>query len=191
MIYNNINVERILTDSRTLFQAEGSLFVALRGERHDGERYVPELYARGVRAFVCSKNFDTTPYPDAHFILVDNTLDELQRIAQTCRQQTHGRVVAIIGSNGKTIVKEWLAEIVSGHLRMVRSPRSYNSQVGVPLSLLNIRPDTELAIIEAGISQRTEMQRLERIVAPDDVIVTNIGQAHQENFSSIEQKIHE
>lgn len=191
MIYNNINVERILTDSRTLFQAEGSLFVALRGERHDGERYVPELYARGVRAFVCSKNFDTTPYPDAHFILVDNTLDELQRIAQTCRQQTHGRVVAIIGSNGKTIVKEWLAEIVSGHLRMVRSPRSYNSQVGVPLSLLNIRPDTELAIIEAGISQRTEMQRLERIVAPDDVIVTNIGQAHQENFSSIEQKMHE
>lgn len=191
MIYNDINVERILTDSRNLFVAEGSLFVALRGQRHDGERYVPDLYARGVRAFVCHKGFDTTPYPEARFFLVDNTLDELQHIALSCRQQTHGRVVAIIGSNGKTIVKEWLSELVSDNMRTVRSPRSYNSQVGVPLSLLNIRQDTELAIIEAGISQRTEMQRLERIVCPDDVIVTNIGQAHQENFSSIEQKMHE
>ncbi len=191
MIYNDINVERILTDSRNLFVAEGSLFVALRGERHDGERYVPDLYARGVRAFVCHKGFDTSAFPEARFFLVDNTLDELQRIAHTCRQQNKGRVVAIVGSNGKTIVKEWLAELLSGHLRMVRSPRSYNSQVGVPLSLLNIRPDTEISIIEAGISQRAEMQRLERIVSPDDVIVTNIGQAHQENFSSIEQKMHE
>ena len=191
MIYNNINVERILTDSRNLFVAEGSLFVALRGERHDGERYVPDLYARGIRAFVCHKGFDTSAFPEAKFFLVDNTLDELQRIAHTCRQQTKGKVVAIVGSNGKTIVKEWLAELLSGLVLMVRSPRSYNSQVGVPLSLLNIRPDTQLAIIEAGISQRTEMQRLERIICPDDVIVTNIGQAHQENFSSIEQKMHE
>ncbi|MCQ2230130.1 MAG: alanine racemase [Bacteroidales bacterium] len=191
MIYKNINVERILTDSRNLFVAEGSLFVALKGERHDGSRYIADLYKRGVRAFVCHNDFDTTPYPEAKFILVDNTLDELHKIAKQKRQNSKARVVAIVGSNGKTIVKEWLAELIGGDMRTVRSPRSYNSQVGVPLSLMNIESDTELAIIEAGISQRTEMQRLENIIKPDDVIITNIGQAHQENFSSLEQKMHE
>lgn len=191
MIYKNINVERILTDSRNLFVAEGSLFVALKGERHDGSRYIADLYNRGVRAFVCHKDFDTTAYADAQFIKVDNTLDELHQTAKQKRMECKGRVVAIVGSNGKTIVKEWLAELVGGDMRTVRSPRSYNSQVGVPLSLMNIESNTELAIIEAGISQRTEMQRLENIIRPDDVIITNIGQAHQENFASLEQKLHE
>lgn len=191
MVYKGINVEHVLTDSRNLIVPAGSLFVALRGQRHDGARYVSDLYNRGVRSFICHKDFDTSPYPEAKFILAENTLDELHSLVLNHRMQNHGRVVAVIGSNGKTIVKEWLAELVGNDQKTVRSPRSYNSQVGVPLSLLNIKPDTELSIIECGISQRTEMQRLERIVCPDDVIITNIGQAHQENFSSIEQKLHE
>lgn len=191
MVYKDIEVEHVLTDSRNLVVAEGSLFVALRGERHDGARYVADLYQRGVRAFICHKDFDTTPFADAKFILADNTLDEFHNMALEQRRQNKGRVVAVVGSNGKTIVKEWLAEIVGNNLRTVRSPRSYNSQVGVPLSLLNIKPDTELSIIEAGISQRAEMQRLEKIICPDDVIITNIGQAHQENFATIEQKLQE
>ncbi|MCQ2227295.1 MAG: alanine racemase [Bacteroidales bacterium] len=191
MNYKNIEVERLLTDSRKLFTTYGTLFVALRGQRHDGAKYVADLYARGVRAFVCHSDFDVRPYPDARFILCDDTTRELQQIAKQKRRMNHGRVVAIVGSNGKTIVKDWLGELVGGDMLVVRSPRSYNSQVGVALSLWNIEPETQLSIIEAGISEPGEMARLEEIVEPDDVIITNLGQAHQENFSSLEQKLEE
>ncbi len=187
----NINIERILTDSRRLFVPEGTLFVAIGGERHDGSRYVADLYARGLRAFLCPEGFDTTPFPQASFILARDTLLALQQIARKRRDESSTRVVAVVGSNGKTIVKEWLGQIVGDDLRTVRSPRSYNSQVGVPLSLWNIEPDTQLSIVEAGISLPGEMKRLEQIVRPDDVIVTNIGPAHQENFTSVEQKLDE
>ncbi len=184
-------VARLLTDSRRLFVPEETLFVALHGDRHDGARYVGDLYARGLRAFVCQKGFDTRAYSEATFIVVDDTLTALQDMAAWHRRGCQSKVVAVTGSNGKTIVKEWLGQLVEGDLRTVRSPRSYNSQVGVPLSLWNIEPDTQLSIIEAGVSERGEMQRLEKIVSPDDVIVTNIGPAHQENFASLEEKLEE
>lgn len=181
----------ILTDSRRLFVAPRTLFVALRGPRHDGERYVGDLYSRGIRAFVCHRGLDTSPYPDATFALVDDTLDALQSIAAAHRRRSRARVVAVCGSNGKTIVKEWLSQLVAGDIPTIRSPRSYNSQVGVPLSLLKIEPETRLAIIEAGISEPGEMSRLEKTVRPDDVIFTNIGSAHQESFASVGAKLEE
>lgn len=184
-------IEKLLTDSRKLFTAEHTLFIALQGIRHNATRYVEDLYLRGIRAFVCPKDFDTAPYPDATFVLVDNTLQALQEIAHAKRNLSSCRMVAIVGSNGKTIVKEWLNTLIGGDLRTIRSPRSYNSQVGVALSLWNIEQDTELSIIEAGISERGEMSRLEEIIKPDDVIVTNIGEAHQENFTSKEEKLRE
>lgn len=181
-------VTDIVTDSRKPFVASRSLFVALRGDRHNGAQYIADLYRRGMRAFVVERTFDTTPYPLATFLLVDETLAALQQIAAVHRMQSHAKVVAVCGSNGKTIVKEWLSQLIDNDLRTVRSPRSYNSQVGVPLSVLKIESETQLAIIEAGISQMGEMAKLESIVRPTDVIFTNLGQAHQENFPSYEVK---
>lgn len=174
---------RLITDSRKLFDSENSLFFALRGRSSNGSRYVAELYGRGVRAFVVDRSFDTAPFADAQFIVVPDTLAALQQIAAAHRRAlTAGRVVAVTGSNGKTIVKEWLSQLMPQRLSTVRSPKSYNSQLGVPLSLWLLEPDTDLGIIEAGISQPGEMERLELMIAPDDVIVTNVGSAHIENF---------
>lgn len=181
----------IVTDSRRLFVPVKSLFIALKGERHNGENYVSDLYERGVRCFICSRDFCADCFPNASFAIVDSPLAALQQIAAEQRKLMGGRVLAICGSNGKTIVKEWLSQLVSDDLRSVRSPRSYNSQVGVPLSVLKVEPETELAIIEAGISKLGEMATLESVIRPDDVIFTNIGQAHQENFPSFEAKLNE
>ena len=126
----------IVTDSRRLFVPARAIFFALHGERHDGENYIPDLYARGMRAFVCRRGFNTTPYPEASFLLVDSPINALQAIAAAHRQKMPAHVVAICGSNGKTIVKEWLSQLIADDMPTVRSPRSYNSQVGVPLSVL-------------------------------------------------------
>ena len=139
----------IVTDSRRLFVPVKSLFIALKGERHNGENYVSDLYERGVRCFICSRDFCADRFPNASFAIVDSPLAALQQIAAEQRKLMGGRVLAICGSNGKTIVKEWLSQLVSDDLRSVRSPRSYNSQVGVPLSVLKVEPETELAISEA------------------------------------------
>lgn len=181
----------IVTDSRRLFVPIKSLFIAIKGDRHNGENYVADLYQRGVRSFVCSRSFPASRFPNASFALVDDALAALQQIAAAHRSVVSGRILAIAGSNGKTIVKEWLSQIISGDLRSIRSPRSYNSQVGVPLSVLKIEKETELAIIEAGISLPGEMEKLAKVIAPDDVIFTNIGLAHQQNFSSLEEKLAE
>lgn len=186
-----IQISRLLTDSRKLFVPQGTLFIALQGGRHDGALFVADLYARGIRAFICPRGFDVMPYPEATFVIVDDTCLALQQIAAMHRKNCESKVLAITGSNGKTIVKEWLSQIIADDLRVVRSPRSYNSQIGVPLSLWLIEPDTQLSIIEAGMSQKGEMQRLENIIQPDDVLITNIGEAHQENFSSIDEKLSE
>ena len=186
-----IEITRLLTDSRKLFVAQGTLFIAVRGARHDGALFVADLYARGIRAFVCHTGFDTSAFPEASFVLVSDTTLALQQIAGEHRREMKSDVVAIVGSNGKTIVKEWLSQLIGGDRRTIRSPRSYNSQIGVPLSLWLIEPETELSVIEAGISMPAEMARLESIVAPNDVIFTNIGDAHQENFSSLEEKLNE
>ncbi len=187
----DVSFSEIITDSRRLFVAERSAFLAIKGARHNGELYVADLYNRGLRSFIVSRSFDVTPFPDATFALVDDALAALQQIAAYHRSSASANVLAICGSNGKTIVKEWISQLVADDLRTVRSPRSYNSQVGVPISVLKIEDDTQLAIIETGISLPGEMAKLESIVRPDDVIFTNIGQAHQENFPSFESKIQE
>ena len=170
----DLSFSDVVTDSRRLFVPGKSIFIALRGERHDGANYVAELYARGMRAFVCHRGFATGAFPEASFALVDDTLAALQALAAAHRRAMGARVLALCGSNGKTIVKEWLSQLIAGDIPTIRSPRSYNSQVGVPLSVLKIEPETKLAIIEAGISKPGEMARLESVVRPDDVLFTNI-----------------
>ncbi|MBO5678403.1 MAG: bifunctional UDP-N-acetylmuramoyl-tripeptide:D-alanyl-D-alanine ligase/alanine racemase [Bacteroidaceae bacterium] len=184
-------VEWLLTDSRSLCFPEETLFFALVSKRGDGHHYITELYERGVRQFVVSVRPDDVMLhacPEAGFLVVENTLDALQLLGEKHRKAFDIPVVGITGSNGKTIVKEWLSQLLAHTLNVARSPRSYNSQVGVPLSVWQINGHTQVALIEAGISEPEEMQRLQQIVNPTIGILTNIGGAHQENFSSLEEK---
>jgi alanine racemase len=178
-------------DSRTGGDLSDSLFVALAGKNRDGHDYLSPMYDRGIRAFLVNRppTSPTSPtYPGAGFVVVGDTLSALQRWAAHHRDRFKGTVVGITGSNGKTIVKEWIAQLTPPGTKLFRSPRSYNSQIGVPLSLLMIRGDEQVAVIEAGISRPGEMERLEAMIRPDITVLTHIGDAHQENFSSIEQK---
>ena len=184
-------IELLLTDSRSLTDPAKSLFFALRGESNDGHRYIRELYARGVRAFVVEDAMpDRFEMPDASWIVVPDTLKALQKTGSL----GHGNastVVAITGSRGKTTLKEWLFQILSPSLDVSRSPRSYNSQIGVPLSMWGIRPGSDVALIEAGISRVGEMRSLADCIQPDTVVVTNVGDAHSQGFPSREDKIRE
>ena len=180
-------VSRLLTDSRSLWLPEETIFFALTGQRGDGHAYIDELYRRGVRAFVVSR-VPAEFHEDANYLVVPDTLAALQQLAALHRQTFNGPVIGITGSNGKTVVKEWLYQLLSPDSIVTRSPRSYNSQIGVPLSAWLITPQTELAILEAGISQPGEMHRLQPIVQPTIGILTNIGGAHQENFVSLNEK---
>jgi alanine racemase len=184
-------VTDLVTDSRCTFYPDKALFFAIVGERHNGHLYLSDLYERGVRAFVVSEEVSASRYPQASFITVSNTLRALQALAAHHRRQQTYPVVAISGSNGKTIVKEWIAQLLSTQLRLVRSPKSYNSQVGVPLAVWRMGEESELGIFEAGISQPGEMGHLENILRPDMVVFTNLGEAHQENFATREQKLRE
>ena len=187
----NPSLTHLLTDSRSLLFPEKTLFFALKSERNNGHRYIADLYQQGVRAFVVSELPDTQLYSDAFFISVPDTLKALQYLAAHHRAAFDLPVVAITGSNGKTIVKEWLYQLLSPDKKMVRSPRSYNSQIGVALSVWQIDETIEMAIFEAGISLPGEMAALQTIIKPDSGIFTTIGDAHQENFSSLEDKIRE
>ena len=178
----------LLTDSRSLCFPEQTLFFALKTQRNDGHRYIGELYQRGVRNFVVTSTEGTESLSGACFLKVGNTLNALQTIAGHHRSRFDIPVVAITGSNGKTTVKEWLYQLLSPDYNVCRSPRSYNSQVGVPLSLWLIDKHTDIALIEAGISKSGEMDRLNKIVKPTIGVITNIGQAHQENFLSMQIK---
>lgn len=183
----------VATDSRNrITRPEEALFVALAGPSHDGHHYIPELYRRGVRSFLVGYVPDSAAMPEASFVTVPDTLEALQALAAYHRQQYNGTVVAVTGSNGKTVVKEWIAQLwPEGAGRLLRSPRSYNSQLGVALSLLMIRGDEQLVVIEAGISRPGEMERLEAMIQPQIGILTNLGAAHSENFNSDEQKLDE
>lgn len=187
----DITVTLVSTDSRRTTDPTQTLFVAIHGNNRDGHAYVNLLYTKGVRAFMVCKSFDTRPFPEAGFILCDDTVAALQELAARHRDRFHGKVVAITGSNGKTVTKEWIAQLCPPGVKLFRSPKSYNSQIGVPLSLLMIAGDEQIAVIETGISEKGEMERLERIVRPDIGIITNIGDAHQENFASLEEKAEE
>jgi alanine racemase len=185
-------VGRIFTDSREGILADGSeMFIALKGERHDGHRYVGELSARGVANFMVNEDFPVGDFPESNFATVADTLDALQALARNYRDTFAFPVLGITGSNGKTCVKEWIHRIFAGTKRISRSPRSYNSQVGVPLSILMADSASELGVFEAGISMPGEMRRIERMLRPDIGIFTCIGDAHQENFGDTEQKIRE
>ncbi|MGP8216251.1 MAG: bifunctional UDP-N-acetylmuramoyl-tripeptide:D-alanyl-D-alanine ligase/alanine racemase [Bacteroidia bacterium] len=184
-------VERLLIDSRSLVQPAGTLFIALKTAKNDGHNYISELYQRGVRMFLVEKEFDITAFKEASFIIVPDTLKTLQELAIWHRSHFHIPVLAITGSNGKTIVKEWLYQLLSPDLMIVRSPRSYNSQVGVPLSVWQMDNTHQMAIFEAGISQPGEMENLEKIIQPTIGLFSNIGEAHGLNFSDARQKIRE
>ena len=180
----------LLTDSRSLLKPEQTLFFALKTPSGDGHKFVKELYDKGVRQFVVEHRPEGD-FPGAHFFEVASPLEALQTIAKAWRDKHDLHVVGITGSRGKTSVKEWAHHVLRHKFITSRSPRSYNSQIGVPLSLWQIEPDTQLALIEAGISQPGEMERLEKIVSPDICIFTNIGGPHSSGFSSIEEKCHE
>lgn len=183
-------VRWLLTDSRSLCFPEESLFFALVTTRGDGHRYVADLYARGVRNFVVSRLPDETG-EGANYLIVDDTLAALQRLAGYHRTRFDVPVAGITGSNGKTMVKEWLHQLLAPQTTVTRSPRSYNSQVGVPLSLWLIDDTTQVALIEAGISMPGEMARLRDIIRPTIGIMTSLGTAHQEHFPSMEAKCRE
>jgi len=186
---NRVDKKILLTDSRSLSDAKRTLFFALRTHRGDGHRYIAELYDKGVRHFVIEESFDATEtMPDAQWYPVKDTWTALQNLAANHRKQFDVPVIGITGSNGKTIVKEWLYQLLHNHLNIVRSPRSYNSQTGVPLSVWQLSEQTQLGIFEAGISLSGEMARLEPIIRPTIGIFTTIGEAHQENFYSQEEK---
>ena len=198
----------LLTDSRSLCFPEETLFFALKSERNDGHRYIDELYRRGVRNFVVEKVPDNyaLKYPDGNFLKVLHPLEALQRLAERHRDEFRIPIIGITGSNGKTILKEWLYQVLSGvgclptqdaqpttlsPLSVTRSPKSYNSQIGVPLSVWLLHEQTQVGIFEAGISKKGEMEALRDIIQPTIGVITNIGTAHQENFESVDEKCQE
>lgn len=187
------NVRWILTDSRSLCFPEETLFFAIRSGRNDGHKYIADLYRRGVRNFVVEElpqNWNEE-YPEANFLKVPFALEALQRLAERHRDEFNIPVVGITGSNGKTVVKEWLYQLLSPSMAVTRSPRSYNSQIGVPLSVWLLNEQSEVGVFEAGISQPGEMDALRDIIQPTVGVLTNLGAAHQENFKSMEDKCHE
>ena len=187
-----VEITEYSIDSRSVVTPEHTLFFALTGNNHNGHDYIRTLYTDGVRAFVISEfREEFNQLTGANFMVVENVLTALQQLAAHHRQHTQAEVIGITGSNGKTVVKEWLYQLLANDHAVYRSPRSYNSQVGVPLSLLGIDPKTEIAIIEAGISQKGEMQHLQQMIQPTIGIFTHLGDAHGENFASREEKLAE
>ncbi len=185
------SIRELLTDSRKLHHPQHTLFFALKGQKLDGHHYIDELYKRGVRNFVVTKEQDIEKYTEANFVLVKEAVLALQKLAGFHRAKFKLPVIAISGSNGKTIVKEWLYQLLHEDYHIVRSPKSYNSQIGVPLSLWQINESHTLGIFEAGISEAGEMEKLEKIIKPTIGVLTNIGEAHNEGFLNVRHKTKE
>ena len=187
------SVRFLLTDSRQLLSPKETLFFALRTRQNDGHHYIGELLEKGVRCFVVEKIPEKLlrEFPDACFITVPKPLDALQRLAAFHRSNCRAPILAITGSNGKTVVKEWICQLLGGERFIARNPKSYNSQIGVPLSVWLMTNQHELGVFEAGISQKGEMERLQKILSPETGIFTNIGPAHDEGFASRQEKIRE
>ena len=188
-----IDIRHLLTDSRQLgAEPAATLFFALKTDKNDGAKYIPQLIERGVKVFVVSESEIGNRIADSGtpsiFLIVDSPLAALQRLAAYKRSLYHGPVIGITGSNGKTVVKEWLYQLLKDDYRITRSPKSYNSQIGVPLSVWQLSEETELAIFEAGISEMGEMARLQPIIQPTIGVITYIGTEHGENFPSLEAK---
>ncbi len=189
---NSLVIRDLLFDSRLLISPENTLFFSLKSNRNNGNRYVEELYNKGVRCFVVEDvGLLSSKCPLSTLIIVDDTLKALQKLAAYHRANFNIPIVGITGSNGKTIIKEWLYQILSPEMSVVRSPKSYNSQIGVPLSVWQINESHQVALFEAGISRPNEMQNLEEIIRPTIGIFSNIGEAHGKNFNNIKNKIEE
>ncbi len=186
------NAHYLLTDSRKVTSPKESIFFAISGLHHDGHEFLQELYQKGVREFVVERptsSSDLKAMPDAKIWQVESSLAALQQLAAAHRQRFSIPVVGITGSNGKTIVKEWLYQLLSKSYNVVRSPKSYNSQLGVPLSVWQLNESHTMALFEAGISHPNEMDKLEEIIQPSIGILTNVGSAHDEGFANRQQKI--
>ena len=189
---NNLKVRDIIIDSRKLLNPVDTLFVALKSDRNNGHKFISELYDKNVRLFLISEWYEEwDKLNDAVFLKVKNTLFAFHQIVGWHRSKFNYPVIGLTGSNGKTIVKEWLYQLLSGNHKIVRSPKSYNSQIGVPLSVWQMSNEYNLALFEAGISEPGEMNKLQKIIKPTIGIFTNIGAAHDENFLSLEQKVGE
>jgi alanine racemase len=184
-------IRYLCTDSRQISFPEESVFIALKTTRRDGHFFIPNAFERGIKWFIVSESIDGQLYQGAFFIHVQDTLEALQKISAFHRQQFTYPVIGITGSNGKTIVKEWLYQLLSPDYHICRSQRSYNSQVGVPLSVWQLQPTHQLALFEAGISTTDEMVNLQKIIQPTIGIFTNIGAAHSDGFSSDSEKLDE
>lgn len=181
-------IQDLSHDTRKISRPENSLFFALSSDRRDGHDFIPQAYDAGVRAFVVSRSVDPDAFPQAIFLSVPDTLAALQTLAAHHRAQFSIPIIGITGSNGKTMVKEWLYQLLSPDFSIIRSPRSFNSQLGVPLSVWGINGSHTLGIFEAGISRPGEMEKLARIIRPTIGVLTHLGAAHDEGFSSRDQK---
>jgi Alr-MurF fusion protein len=184
-------IRYLIIDSRKALITEESLFFAIAGERHDGHRYIQSLYESGIRQFVVEQPTDTSAFEDANFFFVKSSVDVLQAISASHRKQFSIPVIGITGSNGKTIIKEWLYQLLSPDQSIVKNPGSYNSQIGVPLSVWQMQPHHQLGIFEAGISQPAEMKKLAEVIHPTIGLFTMVGSAHDEGFKNQEEKIRE
>jgi len=184
-------IDTLLTDSRKIDNHTHTLFVALKTKLRNGHNFIADAYQAGVRSFLVSEEQDMGLLPGASVLLVKDTLVALQQVVAAYRKRFDIPVIGITGSNGKTMVKEWLYQLLEGSYNTLRSPKSYNSQVGVPLSVWLLDAQTQVAIFEAGISQPGEMEKLEQIIRPTIGVFTNIGEAHSEGFMNIRQKINE
>ncbi len=191
VIQGKHRIFHLLTDSRNLSFPDGTLFIAIRSSHQNGHHFISELYEKGVRAFLINEDQDHNLFPEAAFIRVPDTISALQRLAANWRNNFQIPVIGITGSNGKTIVKEWIHQLLADDLHIVRSPKSYNSQIGVPLSLALINSAHQMGVFEAGISQPGEMARVEKMIRPAIGIFTNIGAAHAAGFRNVRQKIRE
>jgi alanine racemase len=188
----DITVKDIITDSRHLSYSEGLIFIAIKGKNHDGHQYIDNLYLSGIRVFVVERIPDSIgKYSDAAFILTKNSVEALQLFASYKRKSFKSPVIAVTGSAGKTVVKEWLSDILGLETSVIRSPKSYNSQIGVPLSVWKLDAKYKMGIFEAGISMPGEMDKLQKIIDPDIGVITNIGDAHGENFPDKKTKAEE
>jgi len=183
-------INAVLTDSRSSTLPVNALFFALHGPNHDGHKYIQDLIQKGIKYFVVDQDQGAFP-EDISLIRVENTLTALQLFAQKHRENFKGKVIGITGSNGKTIIKEWLESVLLVKYSVSKSPKSYNSQVGVALSILQADTNADILLLEAGISKPGEMEKLTRMIQPDYGLITNIGDAHQENFRTQKQKLEE
>jgi alanine racemase len=190
-VHSDSEIHDLITDSRKANPTGFSIFFAINGVHSDGHRFIKDVYELGCRQFVVERVIDFTDFKEANFLLVNSSVHALQRLSAYKRSSFNHPVIGITGSNGKTIVKEWLSQLLMNDFNVIKNPGSYNSQLGVPLSVWQLDAQHNLGIFEAGISKLGEMEKLEKVIKPDIGVLTNILSAHDEGFESKDQKANE